>query len=319
MGGRLDATNILNPLVSVITLIELEHTEYLGLTLTDIAAEKAGIIKPGRPLVLAEQEPRVLELFRQKAASLGSPLIYFPEAAAIKNLRISRRGTDFTLTIKLPGQPEAYINQNQNPTSNPNIDLFVPIPGEVQAQNAGLAVLALKTILPGLALQDIQKGLSSFRLPARFEQLNPKPDLQVVIDGAHTPKSMEFCINTFLTLYQPGGILLFGCAAGKSAASMAQLLIPHFSAIIITAPGSFKKSNSSETYSLFTEEAGKKSNAVALTHIPHTQSAIEQALLLAEKGKLPVLCAGSFYLAAEIRSYISQCYGGNAVSPFFPA
>ncbi|MDR1587474.1 MAG: tetrahydrofolate synthase, partial [Treponema sp.] len=75
MGGRLDSTNIVNPLVSVITVIELEHTEFLGNTLAAVAGEKAGIIKPGRPLVLGEQPPGALEVFRKRAAEKGSPFL----------------------------------------------------------------------------------------------------------------------------------------------------------------------------------------------------------------------------------------------------
>jgi len=84
MGGRLDCTNIVNPEVSVITLIELEHTAILGKTIPLIAGEKAGIIKAGKPVVLARQPTEALEVFRKKAAEKNSPLFYFPDIAAIE-------------------------------------------------------------------------------------------------------------------------------------------------------------------------------------------------------------------------------------------
>jgi dihydrofolate synthase/folylpolyglutamate synthase len=151
MGGRLDATNIVDPSVSIITLIEKEHTEYLGDTLAAIAGEKAGIIKRRRPLVLAKQNREALEVFREKAGRAESPLIYFPEHAELRNIRIKREGTSFTLFLK---KSEA-------------LELFVPIPGTVQAQNAALAALAIKTTFPAIQENAISEGLGRFTHPPR--------------------------------------------------------------------------------------------------------------------------------------------------------
>jgi len=173
MGGRLDSTNILDPLVSVITIIELEHTEYLGKTIAAIAGEKAGIIKPGKPLILAKQNDEALDVFRERAAFNKSPLFYFPDIAELSNIRVSRKGTSFNLALK-------------NHESFP--ELFVPIPGEVQASNAGLAVLAVKTAYPRISGDQIKAGLAAFTLPARFERLPGTTPL--LIDGAHTKRSI---------------------------------------------------------------------------------------------------------------------------------
>ncbi|MDR1863135.1 MAG: tetrahydrofolate synthase, partial [Treponema sp.] len=96
LGGRLDSTNIVDPLISIITGIELEHTDYLGNTLTAIAGEKAGIIKKRKPLALAEQSPEVLDVFREKAAEMDAPLYYFPDYVRIENTKVHREGTNFT-------------------------------------------------------------------------------------------------------------------------------------------------------------------------------------------------------------------------------
>jgi dihydrofolate synthase/folylpolyglutamate synthase len=100
MGGRLDSTNILDPLVSVITLIELEHTGFLGNTLEKVAGEKAGIIKQGKPLILAKQSEEALEVFKKKTKEMKSELLYFPEIAQLSDIKINHDGTKFKVILK---------------------------------------------------------------------------------------------------------------------------------------------------------------------------------------------------------------------------
>jgi dihydrofolate synthase/folylpolyglutamate synthase len=292
MGGRLDATNIVSPLVTVITLIELEHTEYLGNTLGAVAAEKAGIIKARVPLVLAAQEEEALAVFRRESLAKDAPLLYFPEIAETRDIRISREGTRFGLRLFREGPGE--------------LRLSVRIPGEAQARNAGLAVLAVKQACPGIGAEEIRRGLEDFSLPARFEQIMENPEL--VIDGAHTPKSVEQCRDTFISIYGEGGILIFGCTAGKNAAAMAEILAPCFSRIIITTPGSFKKSSPAELYRIFGERTRK---GTELLLIPDAAEAVGRAL--DRNRNLPVLGTGSFYLAAEIRKFVLN--RGGRLSP----
>jgi dihydrofolate synthase/folylpolyglutamate synthase len=329
MGGRLDATNIVTPLVSVITLIELEHTETLGTTLAAIAGEKAGIIKEGRPLLLARQPDEALAVFKARAADKHAPLYYFPAVADVADIRISNVGTSFTLRSPLLGPPDA------------SLQLSVSIPGAVQAYNAGLAVLALKTAFPALsetgcltpelrsalsvngcltpALRSalsangcltpelrsraICVGLQSFSLPARFERLTDTP-LPFIIDGAHTPRSIASCVETFALLYGNAGLLIFGCIEGKDIRSMARALIPHFSRVIITTPGSFKKSNPDAVHAIFQEECAVSTHKPSVLYIPDTAAAIAQARSLMREERLAVLGTGSFYLAAAIRAHI---------------
>jgi dihydrofolate synthase/folylpolyglutamate synthase len=283
MGGEQDPTNIVESEVSLITVIELEHTEYLGTTLESVAGAKAGIIKPGKPLILAEQSEEALGVFRKAAAENNSPLLYFPDIASIRDLSIRRDGTDFTLAFKQPG----YFNEP--------LTLSVGVVGAVQALNAGLAITALKTVYPSLDAQTIRRGLGGFVLPARFENL--RPGAPVIIDGAHTEKSIALCANTFTELYGNGGILIFGCAAGKNAEAMAAILKPRFSRIIITDPGSYKASDPGEVYDIFKRAGGH----AELRFMPETARAIDYALEEGLRTGLPVLGAGSFYLAGGIR------------------
>jgi len=243
-----------------------------------VAGEKAGIIKPGKPLILARQNAEALDVFRKRAAEKNSPLWYFPDIATIENLNIHQSGTDFSLTLRA-----------QLP-----LTLSIPIPGAVQAENAGLAAATLKTVFPGIGTHAIRHGLANVKLPARFEKIADNPPL--IIDGAHTPESALFCAETFCTLYGEGGILLFGCAADKNAAAMADILLPRFSQIIITTPGVFRTSNPEKAYHAFSSEKTML--------IKDTRTAVQQALETARKQKLPILCTGSFYLVAEVRGCV---------------
>jgi dihydrofolate synthase/folylpolyglutamate synthase len=281
MGGRLDCTNIVDPVVSVITLIELEHTAILGRTIPEIAGEKAGIIKANKPVVLAKQQAQALEVFRRKAAEKNSPLFYFPELAAIDNLNVNTQGTDFSLKFNGENDPQEFS---------------VPIPGAIQAENAGLAVLALKNFDKNINNDVIRRGLGSVKIPARFEKIVDNPPF--IIDGAHTPESASLCADTFCSLYGEGGILLFGCAADKDAAAMAKILLPRFSQLIITMPGTFRISSPEKVYGAFA------SNKTTL--IKDTAEAIRQTLKLSRERALPVLCTGSFYLASEIKQIIDN-------------
>jgi len=281
MGGRLDCTNIADPVVSIITLIELEHTAVLGKTIPAIAGEKAGIIKAGKPVVLAKQPAQALEVFRKKAAEKNSQLFYFPELAAIDKLTVRPGGTDFTLNFRGENDPQTYS---------------VPIPGAIQAENAGLAILALKIFDKNINNDAVRSGLNRLKIPARFEKIADGPPL--IIDGAHTPESASLCADTFCSLYGEGGILLFGCAADKDAAAMARLLLPRFSRIIITMPGAFRISNPEKVYAAFA------SNKTTL--VKDTAEAIRQTMELSREKNLPVLCTGSFYLASEVKTISSK-------------
>jgi dihydrofolate synthase / folylpolyglutamate synthase len=292
MGGRLDSTNVLDPLVSVITLIELEHTSFLGETIEAIAEEKAGIIINGKPLVLAKQCDEALKIFQEKTQEKNSPLIYFPQTANLSGINITTQGTDFTLSF----------NPDKNIPQTSPLSLSIPIPGKMQAENASLAIAALKIAFPKISEDAIRSGLKKLKIPARFEKLSPSQATSTppfIIDGAHTPESLALCIETFFHLYGKSGVLLFGCAADKNSASMAEIACPHFAKIFITTPGTFKASEPDKVYQSFAEIAGEKKIAL----VKDTQEAVNQAISFAREKNLPVLGTGSFYLAAEIRKY----------------
>jgi len=298
MGGRLDATNIVDPLVSVITPIELEHTQYLGNTLGAIAEEKAGIIKPGRPVVLSEQPEEALAVFSRAAAAWEAPLWYIPDLADIENLQVTTSGTRYTIKIKESDNPSPLNIDEFHPWSPVELSMI----GAVQAQNALQALTAVRLTYPSIPMETLLRGLQKTCLPGRFERVHKNPD--IIIDGAHTPRSVNLCTETFVSLYGQGNLLVFGCAADKDAAAMARIVIPYFSHIILTKPGNFKKSDLEKTEKSFTEAL--EGYKVVVETLPDTKSAIKKAEFLAKTAQKPLLVTGSFYLAAEFRAFFEN-------------
>ncbi|MDR0639702.1 MAG: tetrahydrofolate synthase [Spirochaetaceae bacterium] len=325
MGGRFDPTNIIDPLVSVISVIELEHTAFLGNTLAEIAYEKAGIIKPGKPVVLAEQHAEALPVFEKMARERNAPLFYLPDLVSIENIRVSDRGTRFTL---VPKNRVVFAE---------TMELGVGIPGAVQAKNAALAVAALKIAamapkgpslgpleyeraavppsgdgecgVSGISDDVIAAALGSFLLPARFEKVADDPP--VVVDGAHTALSVELAVREWAALYGEGGILLFGCAKDKNVTAMARALLPHFSRVVITAPGSSRASRPQAVFDVFTAETARINPSCKITLVAGTQYAVAATFAESRERNVPFFCTGSFYLAAEAREQVLRTSSGG--------
>jgi dihydrofolate synthase/folylpolyglutamate synthase len=298
MGGRLDSTNVLDPLVSVITLIELEHTGFLGTKIAKVAAEKAGIIKNSKPLVLAKQCEEALEVFKKTTEEKNSPLLYFPQIAQLSDVKINPQGTDFTLNLK---------------TIFPDtLSLSIPVPGKIQAQNAALAIAAVKTAFPQIDENAVRNGLKNFKIPARFEKISPAlketNEPPFIIDGAHTPESFDLCVETFCSLYGKDGVLVFGCAADKDAEAMAKIAHNSFAKIIITTPGTFKISHPAKVYETFVQQTGEEKTQL----VADTEEAVKEAVNFAKHRELPILGTGSFYLVSEIRKlFINELHEYN--------
>jgi dihydrofolate synthase/folylpolyglutamate synthase len=279
IGGRLDATNTVSPELCLITPIELEHAEVLGDTLQAIAREKAGIIKPGVPVYSAPQAGEVREVLRSAARERASPIVFLDEELESLESRYGLEGTEVSLRFR--GEPERHY--------------ALSLIGDFQAENAALVELAARRSL-GLGGEAIRQGLLAARLPGRLELLSREPP--VVLDGAHTPRSVTRVMSVFRALFGPDGVLLFGAAKGKNTAEMSAILAPAFERIVITTPGSFKESEPARVHGQF----------LALrpsAHLePRTAEALELALRLTE-GWRPLLVIGSFYLAGEVRRAFS--------------
>jgi dihydrofolate synthase/folylpolyglutamate synthase len=169
MGGTLDATNVIDPMVSAITRLDLEHTAILGDTISEIASNKAGIIKPGRPSVTVTQPREALEVIEHRARSVSSPLLVGERDWLIE------------------GDEDGFSVSGPWGTIS---DLRTSLAGQHQVENAALAVTTLMTI-PDIGREidarAIREGLAHARHPGRFERVVVDETTTVIIDGAHTP------------------------------------------------------------------------------------------------------------------------------------
>jgi dihydrofolate synthase/folylpolyglutamate synthase len=275
IGGRLDATNVIMPLVSVITPLDLEHTDVLGDTLQKIAGEKAGIIKPGVPAFIGLQPPGTKEVFRSIGRERGSTVTFLDEETAELSTRVDAQGTSFTLRLN-GEEPE---------------ELRLSMLGEFQAENAALAYLTLRRTMPEIPIECFREGFRRTVLPGRMEVRGSAPT--IVLDGAHTPLAVTRLLSSFRAIFPGEAILLFGSVSGKRPREMAAILASAFSHVIISTPGTFKESDPEEVAEIFRSF----NPSTILEKDPG------RALSRARKesaGKRPILVTGSFYMISEI-------------------
>ena len=299
LGGRLDATNVLEPQLSVITPIELEHTEFLGDTLEKIAGEKAGIIKKATPVIVAPQKEAAQKVLEAKAKELQCPLLKVEELVQVQGKMVA-------------GKMELYL---ESKLFTRPIITKLSLLGEYQLWNAATAALAVKTLFPELPEEAIEIGLAQAKLPGRFEIIQWKGN-PVVLEGAHTPTSVALSLQTFRhyleDTYATNTLkksldhastrkphLLFACAADKDVHTMAKLF-SGFGSIILTRPGGEKQSNPQLLQDAF-KEAGHE-----FTYISDFKEAIQKALQQALKDGVPLLVTGSFYLVAEVKKMLQE-------------
>jgi dihydrofolate synthase/folylpolyglutamate synthase len=290
LGGRLDATNTQTPTATVLTLIELEHTDILGDTLALIAGEKAGILKPGVPAWCAPQKLEALEVFRRQAKLLGVPFHSFDEEAEEFETELSREGTLVRLGLADGSLFEAQL----------------PLLGKAQGLNAAVAAwtihgLVRDGLVPLLPFDDlgdvIRTGLESTVLPGRMQVLSKTP--WTIVDGAHTAESAKLLAKSWAELFGPGGTLVFGAFEGKAVEPMAAALAPLFSRVIVTKPSDFRPSNPEALRQAFLAAPGG-SGVVDIAPGP------AEALAWARLDGVPVLACGSFYLAGELLHSFSE-------------
>ncbi|MDR1626985.1 MAG: bifunctional folylpolyglutamate synthase/dihydrofolate synthase [Spirochaetia bacterium] len=277
MGGRLDATNVCLPQAVVLTPIELEHTEYLGATIAAIAGEKAGIIKKGIPVFVGPQTGEALCVFRAHAARKGCRLRYLPECFQSITSHTDSGGTWARM---LPAGRETPLG------------LRLRLRGEVQAENAALAFLAIRDILPQIPENTVLRGLQEADIPGRFQKLGDSPP--VFIDGSHTPLSVTRLLHSFREIYPRPDTLVLGIVGGKRQEEIASILCPAFRRVIVTTPGTFKASDPRRLHEICSAH-----NANA-SLVPDPAEALAQAKKGLPGPDCPILVTGSFYLAGEI-------------------
>ena len=289
MGGRLDATNLIVPEVSIITPIELEHCDVLGDTIEKIAFEKAGIIKPGVPVVVQHQKDAALAVLKAKAQECGSHLIYADDHAAISDLEMGPGGSRFKLALG----GETY-------------DIKTNLAGDFQCDNIASALLALRRAVPDLDMHKAVDALDHVLLEGRLEIIDQEPP--IVIDGSHTAYSIQRLADSCRAIFGCGGVLVFGSVKGKNYQAMLDILLPCFDVIIISKPEGFKETDVEAVYdyacTLCAGAGPREAKPVLLE--PDPAKALELALAKASQlgNRKPVVVTGSFYLAGAIKRYL---------------
>ncbi len=305
LGGRLDATNVLTPRASVITRIELEHTEYLGPTVECIAGEKAGIMKPGVGAFIAVQERSVREVFERKARDIGARAFFMEDFVERAEGVLANGKLDVTLSFKRRG------DQSGIPDFSRPLRASLSLLNSVQASNAALAAFTAKYLFPDISEGTIEKGLEAAWLPGRFEVVSWDP--LIVLDGAHTVESISRTLDTFKEASRGGAsYLVFGCAADKNVDEIAALLAPSFERIWITKPGDKKTSDLDRETSAFAR-ALSSVEARKIDSSPDYGASIGNAMDAALKDGRSLLITGSFYLVAEAKAILSarRAQAGN--------
>lgn len=279
MGGRMDATNVIVPAISIITNVTLEHQQYLGKTLEDIAWEKGGIIKERIPVVTAVTQPKV-------AAVLQA-------IAEIRKSDLYRLGKDFTFRSRADGTFTYKGIFNDMP------NLKCRLIGEHQLKNAALSLAACEVLADRrfpIGERAIRDGLKATNWPGRLEIVQKEPEL--ILDGAHNLDAARRLAAHLAKVYLNRRItLVIGILSDKPYEKILKLLVPHCSRVISTKP-KIDRALPVETIRNISEKYC--SDVIA---IPRVDRAVEYALAHAEPED--VICvAGSLYVVGEAKSFL---------------
>lgn len=285
LGGRLDSTNVVNPLLTVITSISLDHTNILGNTLEEIAREKGGIIKKNTPLILYPQKEEALKEL-QNISKEKSAKIYEVKKDDAKLLEIIKND-DFYQKIKIKGEFNTY---------NANLRLL----GEHQILNCAVAVRAVEVLskIQGFQIKNIEKGIENARWIGRLEVLNKNP--LVVIDGAHNIQGITTLKENVSKYFNYKNIiLLIGILADKQVEDMIKVITPMSKHIIALTPNSDR----AELGVKLKEEIEKFNKNVE--SFESYETAFKKALSIAREDDL-ILVTGSLYMIGEMRGIINH-------------
>lgn len=297
LGGRLDATNIITPLASVITSLSYDHMNLLGDTLAQIAAEKGGIIKPGVPLITAPQKPEALNVLERMAAERNAAHTHVGRHWFYQPTRHSLDEQSFHIwSAEEQTQLDELKAQSHEADWNP-LTLTLPLLGQHQVENGAVAYAALMVLrehgLP-VAADAIEAGFRSVRWPGRFEILGRAPF--VVADGAHNRDSAQKLAAT-LREYFPGRrvTLIFGASSDKDVTGMLDELLPAVSRVIFTQ-AVHPRAQDPEALLPLAQQARLPAEV-----IPSVGQALTQALQLATPEEV-ILACGSLFVVAEVRT-----------------
>jgi len=286
LGGRLDATNIVCPVATVITRIDFDHENFLGHSVKEIAGEKAGIFKCQVPAVIAPQLPEARDVLLNQARELACPLVETGKA-----FRIEREEVE-------DGRVRATVREM---TTDRAIQLAPRLRGRFQLQNA-LNAVAVALILQGrnyrVGDEDIARGISEAEWPGRIERLQTRPD--VYLDGAHNPgAARELARFVEENFHRRRVYIIFGAMRDKAVDEVTGMLFPLASEVIFTEPQTPRAVSATE----LAEMAGH--HAAHYSVIAEAEQAMDEVLAKAQPEDA-IFITGSLYLVGQVRQAWKQ-------------
>ncbi len=279
MGGRLDATNTVMPELTVLTPIAFDHAGFLGNSLAAIAAEKAGIIKPGIPVVCAEQKSEATEVIRQTCARLDSSLV--------------QSGVDFHVSVDCV--MERFSVTGKGGSLGP---YGSSLAGLHQCQNQGLALAAIMELKQrGLVVSEaaVAAGLTQLRWPGRLEWLADR----VLIDGAHNLAGIDALVQYLERMNLSDLHLIFGCKEDKQASDMLVRLLPYAACVYATKPPDVDAVDPGVMVAV------ARQHGVVATGFSTARSALAAARQ-ARNEQATIVVAGSLFLIADLRAALVE-------------
>lgn len=284
LGGRLDATNACKPLVSVITHIDYDHMDKLGNTLSEIASEKGAIIKNNTFVISANQYPEAYKVIKSVAKDKKAPLYSIGKEVRIKLKNSSMDGSIF----------------NYDGIDNQFDQLFTPLVGNYQIENAAMAIAVVELINKmgyKADKQAIVSGLKNSRWPGRFETVQKEP--RIILDGAHNPIGVKVFTNNLKKLFKNKKIIaVLGIFSDKDYPNIIKNIVPFVDQLILTMANNPRATPTN----ILAKEASKYINPEKIIEKNNVDSAIEESLKIAEKDD--VICVtGSLYTVGEARAY----------------
>lgn len=293
MGGRLDATNVVEPRVSVITDISLDHQKFLGNTVGEIAREKAGIIRPAGAVVTLPQQPEANDAIGNTILDLGARAInavpYVPP--------VSPGSGDYMAPGAEPGNP--IVNRYPLQVLGKQILIESPLVGRHQLRNVALATAAAVELneqgFTSITAESIERGIRETHWPGRFQVIAARPGWpEIVIDVAHNPAGAWALRSSLSQRYQDRPLIfVFGAMRDKAISEMAEILFPLADRVIATRPSN-PRSASPEEIQQAASRTGTEIEAVE-----DVNRALDRARALAKDGTV-IIITGSIYLVGEV-------------------
>lgn len=287
MGGSWDATNVADGRVAVITPIGMDHADYLGSTLPAIAREKAGIIKPGATVVVAEQDPDALEVIREQAREVGATVL--------------EEGVDFEVVSSIAGVGGQLIAVRLGTTVYDEI--FLPLHGAHQAQNAALAMAAVRALIEtDLEGEVVGEALANATSPGRLEIVRSSPT--IILDAAHNPHGAAATVAALEESFNFDPIIgVISAMADKDVEGMLAVLEPALEHVVITQNSQDRAMRADRLGAVAIEVFGED----RVTVVPDLANALDAAMALSESdghdsiSSGAILVTGSVVTAGEAR------------------